>query len=339
MKPIDVLLLSRADVMALDLTTAEVIDVVTGALREHAAGTYEMHPKIGVHPTGTDPANFIHAMPAYLHGLGACGLKWVAGFAQNYRRDLPNVTGLQVYNDTETGIPLAIMECGYLTGLRTAAVSAIAAKHGAPADARTLALVGCGFEGTMHVRFITHVLPSIREVRLRDIRAEAMTRLAREAAASFPGAIIPCGDNASCLAGADVIATCTNGDDQVVDLDSFKPGAFAVGIEGGCAYTAEALHAAEKFIVDDVALAEYFDRIGRDRLTADGRPDPEFPGGMPPVYATIGELVAGKKPGREAATERIIAVPIGMAICDVALAHLAYARALDRGIGQRFRLQ
>lgn len=338
MKPIDVLLLSRADIVALELSTAEVVEVVTAALREHAAGTYEMHPKIGVHPTGTDPANFIHAMPAWLQGLGACGLKWVGGFAKNHERDLPNVTGLQVYNDTDTGIPLAIMECGFLTGLRTAAVSAIAAKHGARAGATSLALAGCGFEGTMHVRFITHVLPTIREVRLRDIREEAMTRLKHEAEASFTGTIVTCPDNESCLAGADVISTCTNGDDQLVRLEYFKPGAFAVGIEGGCAYTAEALHAADKFVVDDVALAEYFDRIGRDRTTADGRPDPEFPGGMPPVYATIGELVAGVKPGRESPAERIIAVPIGMAICDVALAHLTYRKALDRGVGQRFRL-
>jgi ornithine cyclodeaminase/alanine dehydrogenase-like protein (mu-crystallin family) len=115
-KPIDVLLLSRSDVVGLALAPGEVVSVVEGALREHAAGTYEMHPKIGVHPTGTDPANFIHAMPAYLRGLGACGLKWVAGFARNYELDLPNVTGLQVLNDSSTGILLSVMDCSYLTG-------------------------------------------------------------------------------------------------------------------------------------------------------------------------------------------------------------------------------
>lgn len=73
-------------------------------------------------------------------------------------------------------------------------------------------------------------------------------------------------------------------------------------------------------------------------MTQDGLPDPEFPGGMPTVYGTIGELVAGKKPGRENADERIIATPIGMAICDIALAHLAYQTALRKGLGQSFRL-
>lgn len=338
MKPIDVLLLSRSDVLALGLTPRDVVQVVTQALTEHAAGSYEMHPKIGVHPTGTDPANFIHAMPAYLRQLGACGLKWVGGFAKNRLRDLPNVTGIQVYNDTETGVPLAIMECGHLTGLRTAAVSAIAARACARAGAESLALAGCGFEGGMHLRFITQEIPTIRRVRLRDIHDAAMARLAAEARGFFDGEIVTCPDNATCLDGADVISTCTNGDDQIVRAEWFKPGAFAVGIEGGCAFTAEALHSADKFIVDDVPLAEYFDRIGRDRTTEDGRPDPEFPGGMPPIHATIAEIVTGRKPGRQSATERIIAIPIGMAICDVAVAHLAYRTALDKGIGQRFRL-
>ncbi|MEQ1830843.1 MAG: hypothetical protein ABL921_33150, partial [Pirellula sp.] len=110
------------------------------------------------------------------------------------------------------------------------------------------------------------------------------------------------------------------------------------GTQNGCAYTAEALHLADKFLVDDIPLAKYFDDIGRDRLTEDGQPDPEFPGGMPDVYATIGEFVAGKKKGRESDRERIVAVPIGMSICDIALAQLNFRTARERGVGQEFRL-
>lgn len=338
MKTIEVLLLSQSDVRSLELAVSDVVAVVEAALREHAAGTYEMRPKIGVHPTGTDPGNFIHAMPAYLRQLGACGLKWVGGFAKNAERGLPNVTGLQVVNDTETGVPLAVMDCGYLTGLRTAAVSAIIARACAVRGASRLALVGCGFQGTMHLTFLRQLLPSLREIRLRDVRTEAMQALRQQAAATFGGEIILCPDNRRAVEGADVVCTCTNGDEQIIEAAWFKSGAMGVGIEGGCAYSAEALHQADKFIVDDVALAEYFDQIGRDRKTADGQPDPEFPGGMPRVYATIGEIVAGRKPARGSDHERIVAIPIGMAICDVALAHLTYHTALQRGVGSTFRL-
>jgi ornithine cyclodeaminase/alanine dehydrogenase-like protein (mu-crystallin family) len=338
MKPIDVVLLSRSDIVGLELTPAQVVAAVELALAEHAAGTFEMHPKIGVHPTGTDPANFIHAMPAWLKTLGACGLKWVAGYAKNHLRDLPNVTGLQVFNDTETGIPLAIMDCSYLTGLRTAAVSAIAARCCSLPDSKVLALAGCGFEGSKHLRFLIDQIPSLEEVRLRDIRPEAMERLKAEASEYFSGKVVLCSDNATCFDSADVIATCTNGDEQLIRQEWFKPGAFGVGIEGGCAYTAEALQSADKFIVDDIPLAEYFDRIGQNRKTEDGQPDPEFPGGMPPVYATIGQVLTGQKAPRTSATERIVAIPIGMAICDVALSHLTYHTAIKRNVGQQFRL-
>jgi ornithine cyclodeaminase/alanine dehydrogenase-like protein (mu-crystallin family) len=118
----------------------------------------------------------------------------------------------------------------------------------------------------------------------------------------------------------------------------FKEGAFGVGIEGGCAYTAESLHQADKFIVDDIPLVQYFDAIGKERLTEDGRPDPEFPGGLPPIYSTIGDIVSGKKSGRDSDRERIIAIPIGMGICDIALTHLAYQIAVERRIGQRLQL-
>lgn len=338
MKPIDVLLLSREDIVALDLTPEQVVEAVTEALAEHAAGTYEMKPKIGVHPIDTHPANFIHAMPGYLKDMDACGLKWVGAFARNGERDLPNVSGVQIFNDTATGIPLAIMECAYLTGLRTAAVSAIVARECAVEGAETLGLAGCGFEGTKHLRFLTHEIPSLRTVRLYDIRPEAVARLADEAAEYFDGEIVRCDDLAQCLQGADVIMTCTDGSAQVVRPEFFKPGAVAVGIEGGCAFTAEALQSADKFVVDDEELTRYFDLIGQERFTEDGEPDPEFPGGMPDVYATIGQLVTERMPGRENADERIVSTPIGMAIADVALTKVAYETALERGIGTTFRL-
>jgi ornithine cyclodeaminase/alanine dehydrogenase len=297
-----------------------------------------MHPKIGVHPTVTHPGNFIHAMPAYLQGLGACGLKWVGGFPRNREQDLPNVTGVQVFNDPDTGVPLAIMDCGYLTGLRTAAVSASIARCCAREGAETLALVGCGFEGAMHLRFLAHALPQLRSIRLNDIRPEAMVALREEGAKIFGGAIEICESPEDCIRGADVISTCTNGDVQIIEKEWFVPGAFGVGIEGGCAYKEEALHQADKFIVDDIPLVEYFQNISLEHPDEEGNICEEFPGGIPPVYATIGEVISGRKKARDSDDERIVAIPIGLAICDVSLAKAVYGMARERGIGQTFGL-
>jgi ornithine cyclodeaminase/alanine dehydrogenase-like protein (mu-crystallin family) len=340
MKSLEILLLSQKDIIALNLAPETVLQAVEQAMREHSSGTYEMHPKIGVHPTGTDPDNFIHAMPAYLKQLGACGLKWVGGFAKNPLQDLPNVTGIQVCNDVDTGVPLAVMDCAYLTGLRTAAVSTVIAKRCALPNSSVLALCGCGFQGGMHLRYLLHALPGIRTVRLYDVRPQAAAALAARAKEDgiFSGEIIVCAKAEECILGADVISTCTNGDEQIIRKEWFKPGAFGVGIEGGCAYTAEALHQADKFIVDDIPLAEYFQKISKGRKNDRGEENEEFPGGIPPVYSTIGDIVAGKNAARSSDQERIIAIPIGMAICDISLGHTVYKLANERNSGQRFAL-
>ncbi|MBI1954818.1 MAG: hypothetical protein HYS38_00320 [Acidobacteria bacterium] len=189
------------------------------------------------------------------------------------------------------------------------AVSTIAARLCARSGSAVLALAGCGFEGSMHLRFLTAMLPSLVSARLLDVRMTAAETLAQNARRYFAGEVTVCRTREECIRDADVISTYTNGDDQIIEKDWFQEGAFGVGIEGGCAYTADALQQADKFVVDDIPLAEYFDRIGRDRVTADGTPDPEFPGGMPKVYATIGDIAAGKKPSRESDRERIIAIP------------------------------
>ena len=339
MKSIDVLFLSQKDVISLNLEILNVISIIERAFIEHSNNSYEMHPKIGVHPIETHPANFIHAMPAYLKKMQACGLKWVSGFANNYKVGFPNVTGVQIYNDISTGIPLAIMDCSYLTGLRTAAVSTIAAKLCAKTKPKVLAVAGCGFQGTMHTKFLIKVFSSISELRVIDVRKEAAEKLKIRASEYYKGEIKVCNNNQECVDGADIISTCTNGDDRIIEKkDWFNEGAFGVGIEGGCAYTAESLHQADKFIVDDIPLAEYFDKIGKDRLTEDGEPDPEFPGGLPLIYATIGDILAKKKPGRESDKERIIATPIGMAICDIALTKLIYDSAIEKDVGKTINL-
>jgi ornithine cyclodeaminase/alanine dehydrogenase len=333
---IEVLLLSQDDLKSLRLSHDEVLAAVEQALREHAAGTYEMHPKIGVHPTGTDPGNFIHAMPAYLHQLGACGLKWVGGFAKNLERGLPNVTGLQVCNDPETGVPLAIMDCAYLTGLRTAAVSTAIAKRCSRPDAQVLAICGCGYQGRLHLEFMVASLPGLREVRCYDVRAESVEALIRES--GWEGKLVACQTPRECVEGADIVCTCTPGDYAIVEDAWLADGCFGVGIEGGCAFSEQALHRADKFLVDDVPLAEYFQKISIGRKNDRGEDNWEFAGGIPPVYATIGQVVAGQKAPRESEAERILAFPIGMAICDIALGHTVLARARAQGAGTPFRL-
>jgi len=145
MREDQLLYLSRKDVEDVDLSMAEIIKTLEVAFREKAEGRVEMPPKPGIHPGGGD--NFIHAMPAYIPALKSAGMKWVSGFPANTRRGLPYVSGLLILNDPDTGLPLAVMDCGWITGIRTGAATAVAAKHLARPESATVGILACGVQG------------------------------------------------------------------------------------------------------------------------------------------------------------------------------------------------
>ena len=117
------LYLSQDEVTNVGLTMSEIIEALEVAFMEKGKGRTEMPPKPGIHPGGGD--NFIHAMPAYIPALKAAGVKWVSGFPENYNLGLPYITGLLILNDPETGLPVAVMDCVWITAMRTGAATAL----------------------------------------------------------------------------------------------------------------------------------------------------------------------------------------------------------------------
>jgi hypothetical protein len=134
-----ILYLSKADVASTGVTMKEIIDALLVAFREHGEGKVEMPPKPGVH---TRPDAFIHAMPAYIPALQSVGMKWVSGYPENFKRGLPYITGLMILNDDDTGIPLAVMDCTWITGMRTGAATAVAAKYLARPESESVGILG-----------------------------------------------------------------------------------------------------------------------------------------------------------------------------------------------------
>jgi alanine dehydrogenase len=123
-------LLSEKDIRSVAPSLPEAVALVEEAYRLDAEGQVDVPTKIGVHP---DRANsFLHAMPAWVNGARALGMKWVSYFPGNFDRGLPDSTGIIILNDSEHGLPCCIMEGMYVTFLRTAACAAVAAKYLAP---------------------------------------------------------------------------------------------------------------------------------------------------------------------------------------------------------------
>ena len=109
--------LTKEECIANGPSVDEVIDIVRDTMIAHGKGEYEMPAKIGIHPYEDV---FYHAMPAYVPGQTALGIKWIECFPRNPRQfGLPQTTGVQVMNDIVTGVPVAIMDCTWITEMRT----------------------------------------------------------------------------------------------------------------------------------------------------------------------------------------------------------------------------
>jgi ornithine cyclodeaminase/alanine dehydrogenase len=312
--PAAVPFLSHEEIVDLDLPLGEVVEAVEAAFREHGRGAVEMPPKVGVH---TRPGTFLHAMPAWIPGLQACGMKWVSGYPDNQARGLPTIAGLVILNDPETGLPRAMLDARWITAERTGIVSALVARSCASPEARTLAIAGCGVQGRAHARAFLHVLPGIEEVRLYDVREESARDLREELGATYPGRIEIARSPENCLRGAEIAATCTSGRTLNVEDHWLPPGGTAVGVDSHIAW-GKLIRTVDKFVIDDERQAREFDKMGK------------YPGGLPQVHAELGQMLAGLRPGRESRLERILGLPLGLAIADIAVASLLLRRSLER---------
>jgi ornithine cyclodeaminase/alanine dehydrogenase-like protein (mu-crystallin family) len=315
LKRVDFIYLSQEDVLKLDIPMGKVIELVELGLGEHGHGRVENPPKPGIHSKSD---SFIHAMPAYYEGLGIGGLKWVSGYPSNRALGLPQIAGLMIVNDMETGMPLAVMDCRWITAVRTAAVSAITAKYCAKDGAESLAVVGCGVQGRMNLIAFKEVIPGLDTVRVFDINPEAMRRMKDDFETELGLEITPCDGVESTVDGADMILTATQRlKEPLVRDEWFKPGCLGFGLEASRAWYGDAILGVDKFITDSWDQTVHFYEQGA------------FPDGLPELYAELGEVVAGVKPGRDSQEERILAINIGLALEDVIVADYIYQLAKD----------
>lgn len=314
-----ILYLSRADVERVGVTMREIIDAVENGFREHGEGRVEMPPKPGIH---TMPDSFIHAMPAYIPALRAAGVKWVSGYPENQKRGLPYITGLLILNDTETGIPLAVMDCTWITAMRTGAATAVAAKYLARAESSSVGILGCGVQGTSNLQALAEQF-SLRRVAVFDAVTAQAERLANFARENFGLETVIAKTARDAVDGVDLAVTAgplLHTPHATIQTDWLNAGAFASLVDFDSYWHPDALKQADKFCTDDVPQYEHYRALGYFQ-------------NMPPIYATVGELVAGKKRGRENANEITMTCNLGLAIDDMATAPLVYARARERGIG------
>jgi len=325
MKKGQLLYLSQQDVADLQIQMEEIILLVEKAFHEKGNGKIEMPPKPGIHPGGGD--NFIHAMPAYIPAMRSAGVKWVSGFPENNKKGLPYITGLLIFNDVDTGVPLAVMDCVWITAVRTGAATAVAAKHLARSDASVAGVLGCGTQGYTNVQALREVL-LIEMVKAYDIDPERANVYREKIEADFdlPTTIVDTPREA--VSGCDLVVTAgpiQKQPHQTIQAGWMDSGAFASLVDFDSYWHPGALHEMDKFCTDDIDQLLHYQEVGYFQ-------------DIPDVYADLGELVVGKNPGRENDNERNCTANLGLAIDDMAVAPLVYQRAIDLGIGQWLEL-
>jgi len=302
---------------ALDMPT--ILHLLEEAFREKGQGKVEMPPKPGIH---TMPDAFIHAMPAYIPSLKSAGIKWVSGYPENYKRGLPYITGLLILNDVETGIPLAVMDCTWITAYRTGAATGVSAKYLARKDSEVAGILACGVQGRTNLEALACLFP-LKRVYAYDIHPEAQEKYIAEMKAKFDFEIVGVREPKQALVESDLVVTSSpilKHPNPTIEKDWLKPGAFGSAVDFDSYWSGAALAQMDRISTDDHAQFQYYKSVGYFQQT----PDP---------YADLGEIAAGLKPGRQNDKERALAMNLGLAMDDMAVAPEIYRRAREKGIG------
>ncbi|HMB83464.1 MAG TPA: ornithine cyclodeaminase family protein [Terriglobales bacterium] len=315
----ELLYLSHADVVSAGLGMAEIITALEGMLREKGEGRVEMPPKIGIH---TMPDAFLHAMPASIPVQKTAGMKWVGGYPENSQRGLPYITGLLILNDPETGVPVALMDCTWITAQRTGAATEVAAKYLARSESGTVGILGCGVQGRSNLEALKVLFP-LKNVYAYDKHADCAVRYAQEMSRQLGIEIVPVSDPKQAVVASDIVVTAgpiLRTPHATIQRGWLAEGAFASLVDFDSYWHPSALHQADKFCTDDVPQLHHYRNLGYFQ-------------DIPAIHADLGELVTGRKAGRERPEERTIACNLGIALDDIAVAPLIYERALEKGTG------
>ena len=318
------LVLSRTDVLDL-LSLRDCIDAVEQAFRLHAEG-HSLGP--GVLSVPASGGGF-HIKAAGLVGERSYfAAKTNANFSDNPRRwGLPTIQGTIVLADATNGTPLAIMDSGSVTALRTGAATAVAAKFLARRDARTATIVGCGVQGELQLAAITTVLP-LQRILLVDIDHARAEDLAARSAVKHGVRVEPTKDLRAALQQSEVCVTCTTSRRAFLGASDVAPGTFvaAVGADNPDKQELEPTLLASATLVVDVLdqcaeIGELHHALRAGVLTRER------------VHGELADVVVGRRPGRTSPEEITIFDSSGTALQDVAAAIAVFEKASASGRG------
>jgi alanine dehydrogenase len=309
----ELLYLCRADVERL-LDVDAMLEALGKALVIFSSGITSVPPRIAAR---VPDLGLLGAMAGYVPGV-ALEVKLVSVFPGNHSRGLPSHQGLIALFDENDGAPLALMDGGYITAIRTGGTAAVAARALAREDAKVLAILGAGVQGGSHLETFTRVR-DFGEIRVASRDKGKASALA----ARHPNAhVAPSFEDA--VRGADVVACCTDAREPIIRREWLAPGVHVSSVGGtfGPELDPETLSAAKVFVEWRGAA-----------LNAPPAGAHELQGMDAESITEVGEVLAGTKAGRTSKDDMTVYKSTGHAVEDAATARLVYDRALAEGVG------
>lgn len=313
------------------LPMPELIAAMEAAVARFSAGEV-LQPIRTVLSVGPTKAWF-GLMPAYIEEPARLGAKLVTVFNENHQRGLPSHMATILLLDPETGALIAVMDGRYITEARTAAVSAVSARHLARPDAATLAIIGSGVQARSHLEALAEVR-TIGDVRVWSPNPRSRARFVDEMTGRVPARLHDSASAEAAVTGADLVVLATSSPTPVIDDAWVAAGAHVVSV-GACRpdqrEIAPALLTRARLFVDSraAALAESGDVVI-------GMREKRF--GADHVAAELGEIVLGRAAGRQSPDQITVFKSLGMAVEDVVTADLVLRRAIETGAGTELQL-
>ena len=332
MPEIHITYLNGPDIAELALTDGEILQAIEASLASQGRGECVIEPRMHLAPKAGVDGHFNVLRGAIGAPINLAGVKVVGDFVDNYKQDLPSEVGVLNLFDPRTGIPVAIIDATAITDMRTGAVTAIGAKYLARKQSKVLGHIGARGTAYWNVRLLDKLF-DFDEIRVHSARPESRNAFGERLSRDLGKPVRVCDNWHDTVVGADIVveASRLRAPEPLLKTEWLKPGAFVVPYGTMSAVELSLTDIMTKVVVDDWGQCKS-GQFGALRAHVEaGKLSART------LYAEMGQIVAGLKPGRETQDETNLFWHRGLSLSDIALGHAMLEKAHRLGIGQRLR--
>ena len=327
----DVLVLTKEEIESV-LTIEDAIEAVEDGFKAYNSGRAIVPFPVALEVP--DHNGDIHIKPGYIKGYGTYTIKIASGFYDNSKLDLPATHGMLLLFDSKTGFPLCFeVDRCFLTDMRTAAAGAVAARALAKKTVKRVAVIGTGTQARMQIEALSKVR-RFDELRVWGRNPDRVTKYVADMKKVLKARIVPAKTAEEAVFGSEIVVTATMTSTPIVKASWIGRGTHITAMGSDSPEKQEletaVLGKADKIVVDSLKQCAALGEV--HHALKDGTMKEKD------VYAELGEVLLGKKKGRESDDEITVCDLTGIAVQDVVTSQLVYDRALKKKIGSRVKV-